>query len=112
MEILKPINLLVRFLIELCALAALGYWGFHNGNGTVLKIVFGIGAPLLAAIIWGAFVAPRASIQVPGWLHLLLEIVVIGSGAIALYFSKQPTLCYLYAGIYVINRILLTVWDQ
>jgi hypothetical protein len=112
MEIVKSINLLVRFLVELCALAALGYWGFHSGKGIFLKLLCGIGAPLLAAIIWGTFIAPRASVEVPDWLHLLLEIVVLGSAALALYFAKQPTLCFIYTAVVIINRIFLTVWDQ
>ena len=29
---MKAINLGVRFLLELCALAALGYWGFVTGQ--------------------------------------------------------------------------------
>lgn len=112
MELVKSINLLVRFLIELCALGALGYWGFHSENGIFIKIVYGIGAPLLAAVIWGMFVAPRASVEAPCWLRLLLEIIVLGFAALALYFAKLPTLCFIYTAVVIINRILLTIWDQ
>lgn len=112
MVIVKSINLLVRFLIELCALGALGYWGFHSENVIFIKSVYGIGAPMLAAVIWGMFVAPRASVEVPGWLRLLIEIVVLGSAALALYFANLPTLCFIYTVVVTINRILLTVWDQ
>jgi uncharacterized protein (DUF983 family) len=112
MAALKSLNLAVRFLLELCALAGLGYWGYHQGDGVFVKIILGIGAPLLAAVIWGAFVAPKAAVHVPGWLHFLLELIVIGTAAFALYLSKQPKLAAIYAGVYVVNRILLTVWKQ
>src|SRR5689334_23481657 len=60
MNTLHAANLGLRFLLELCMLAALGYWGFQAGDGPVLKIVLGLGAPLLAAVVWGLFIAPRA----------------------------------------------------
>jgi hypothetical protein len=51
MELWKSINLLVRFLLELSMLAALGYWGFTMHTGVLNKVLFGLGAPLLAAVI-------------------------------------------------------------
>jgi hypothetical protein len=52
-SILKGANLVLRFLLELCALAALCYWGFKTGTGSISKAVLGIGAPLAAAVLWG-----------------------------------------------------------
>ncbi|RIK40548.1 MAG: hypothetical protein DCC57_19460 [Chloroflexi bacterium] len=37
MTMIRAANLAVRFLLELCALAALGYWGFVTGNGASMK---------------------------------------------------------------------------
>ena len=51
-------NLTIRFLIELCALAALCYWGFATGNGTLAELALGLGTPALA-VLGGAFVAPK-----------------------------------------------------
>jgi hypothetical protein len=58
-------NLTVAFLLELCALAALGYWGFRTASGPAAKAALGIGAPLLAAVLWGLFAAPRAPVSIP-----------------------------------------------
>jgi hypothetical protein len=55
LEVIKNANLLLRFLLELCALAALGYWGFKTGGGMAAKVGLGIGAPLAAALVWGCF---------------------------------------------------------
>jgi hypothetical protein len=51
-------NLTLAFLLELCAMLALGYWGVRTGDGPVTKTALGIGAPLCAAIRWGLFAAP------------------------------------------------------
>jgi Protein of unknown function (DUF2568) len=51
MELIKGANLALRFLLELCALGALGYSGFKAGNTTIAKIALGVGVPLVAAIV-------------------------------------------------------------
>ena len=58
LEGVKIANLALRFLLEVCALVALGYWGFKTGGSLITKLALGIGAPLLAAVLWGTFVAP------------------------------------------------------
>ncbi len=67
MELIKGAHLALRFLLELCALSALGYWGFKTGSGAVAKISLGIGTPLMAAIVWGTFLSPQAPVRLP-WL--------------------------------------------
>ena len=76
-------NLTLAFALELCALAALGYWGFSVGGGPGAKAVLGIGAPLCAAVLWGLFAAPRAPVSVPllglGTRLLVFAFVVIAN---------------------------------
>ena len=80
-ELIKGANLALRFLLELCALVALGYWGFKTGSGALAKIALGIGTPFVAAIVWGVFVAARAPVALPGVVVLLLQALVFGSAA-------------------------------
>lgn len=61
MDVLKLLNLALRFLLELCLLAAVGYWGFKTQSGLLMKILFGIGLPVLIAVLWGTFLAPGQS---------------------------------------------------
>jgi hypothetical protein len=79
LELIKGANLALRFLLELCALVALGYWGFKTGSGMLTRIALGIGAPLVAAIVWGPFVAPGAPVSLSLPLTLLLQALVFGS---------------------------------
>ena len=51
---IKGANLLLRFLLELCALGVLGYWGFKTGSVMSTKVVLGVGAALVAAVVSGA----------------------------------------------------------
>jgi hypothetical protein len=84
LELIKVINLALRFLLELCALVALGYWGFKTGSRAITKIGLGIGAPLLVAVVWGTFLSPQALVQLPELLVLILQVLVFGSAAAAL----------------------------
>ena len=112
MDALKGINLAVRFLLEICVLICVGYWGFKTHTGWLLKILFGIGGPLLIAVIWGMFAAPKAAYQLQGLALLALEVVVFGSGVAALFLTNNNTLAWSFAVVVIINRILIFVWRQ
>lgn len=112
MDVLKVLNLLVRFLLELCMFAAVGYWGFKTYSGWAMKIIFGIGVPVLIAVLWGLFVAPRATYLLSGISYLAVELILLGSGAVALFASGNPTLGWVYAIILVVNKGLLVLWNQ
>ena len=106
------INLAVRFLLELCILVAVGYWGFTTSATGLGQVGWGIGAPLLIAVLWGCFGAPKAVFPLHGLLLLGFELVIFGAGPLALYAAGQPTLAIAFVVIYVLNKILLTLWQQ
>ena len=112
MDILKMLNLAVRFLLELCMLAAVGYWGFKTQSTWVLKVLFGIGLPVLIAVLWGTFLAPKATRPLSGASFLILELVLFSTGAFALFASGKPTLGWIYTIVLIVNKILLVVWKQ
>ncbi|MCY9667060.1 YrdB family protein [Paenibacillus alginolyticus] len=112
MIMMKAANLGLRFLLELCILASLCYWGFHIGNGWLLKGILGIGAPLLAAILWGMFVSPKASITVSQPLQFIIELVIFAAAIIALYVTGKHSLAICFALFYILHRILKFLWEQ
>jgi len=112
LELIKGANLALRFLLELCALGALGYWGFKTGHTTIAKIALGVGAPLVAAVVWAVFVSPQASVQLPGVVVLVLQVLVFGSAAAALVATDHRTLALVFVVTVVINALLMYVWGQ
>jgi hypothetical protein len=52
-----PINLAIRFLLELVALLAMGIWDWQQREGW-LRLVLAVGIPLTAALLWGIFAVP------------------------------------------------------
>jgi len=99
-------NLTVAFLLELCALAALGYWGVRTGDGPATKTMLGIGVPLLAAVLWGLFAAPRAPVSLPP-VKFAVELLVFGSAAVALYATGHRALAAALAVLVVANTLLV-----
>jgi uncharacterized protein DUF2568 len=112
MELIKGANLALRFLPELCALGALGYWGFKTGGGALAKIGLGVGAPLVAAVAWGVFVSPRAPVQLPGPMSLVLQVLVFGAAAAGLAATGHRTLALGFGVIVVLNVVLMYVCGQ
>ncbi len=112
MTALKNANLVVAFVLELCALAALAYWGFNTGEGTQTHLVLGIGAPLIVAAVWGLFLAPRAVRPIAPLANLVLKLIVFGAASLALAVSGQLTLSQILAVVAAINLSLAWVWKQ
>ncbi len=109
---MKSINLGVAFLLELCMLAALAYWGFQTGQTLLVRLVLGIGAPVLAALIWGRYMAPLSATRLTGAAYLVLKFVLFGLAALGLATTGQITLAIIFAVISVINQVLLFAWQQ
>ncbi len=112
LELIKGANLLLRFLLELFALGALGYWGFKTGDGMLAKVGIGIGAPLVAAVVWAVFVSPQASVQLPAILVLLLQVLAFGSAAAGLGATEHRTLDLVFGAVVVANAVLMYAWGQ
>jgi hypothetical protein len=107
-----PLNLALRFLLELAALTALGVWGYRSNQGGLRYLLAGA-LPLLAACAWGVFAVPhdpsrsgRAPVPVPGLLRLVLELAFFGLSTWALSRAGQPRLAFLLGGLCIVHYVL------
>jgi hypothetical protein len=107
-----PINLGLRFLLELVALITAGMWGWNQGND-FLRYVYAAGFPILLAAMWGAFNvlndpsrSGKAPVQVAGWIRLILELAFFSFACWALYDMKYQTIYQVFGAIVLIHYIL------
>lgn len=107
-----PINLAVRFLLEVMGLAALAWIGWQYGKG-VYKYVFAIGLPLLAACLWGVFAVPgdpgrsgNTVVAVPGLLRLTLETGFFAAATWSLIAVGAEKLGWIYAATVTVHYIV------
>ncbi len=110
---MHPLNLLVRFLLEIVLLVTLGYWGWYRGGGGGLGIVFALTVPFLAAFFWGTFAVPHdpsrsgeAPVPVPGIIRLLLELALFGFGVWALADAGLGGWGGLFGGLTFVHYVL------
>ena len=108
----NPINLAVRFLLELSALLAVGFWGWRQGKGS-FRFVLAIGLPLIAAVLWGTFAVPddpsrsgKAPVPVPGIVRLVLELAIFAFATWALYNAGATQLGWLLGVVTLVHYVL------
>jgi hypothetical protein len=97
----------MRFLLELCLLAALGSWGFRLGSGWPVRVLAGIGAPVAVAAVWGRYVAPKAQHRIDDPGRFVIELGLFALGAAALAAAGNPVPGGLLLVGYLLNRWLL-----
>jgi Protein of unknown function (DUF2568) len=107
--VIESLALLVRFLLELAALAAVGYWGFKTGDSALMQWVLGLGAPLLVAVVWGAFIAPKATVEVPKGVWIGLQVLVFGAAALALAAIAPEQLAAIFLAVVILDSAALAV---
>jgi anti-sigma-K factor RskA len=81
----------LRFSLELCALAAVAYWGWSE-HGGVWRWLLVVAAPLAVALLWGNTIAPKARRRMDDPWRLVVELLVFGSAVVALLDADQPVL--------------------
>ncbi len=107
-----PINLMIRFLLELIALGSVGLWGWKNYEGA-LQYVLGLGLPILMAVLWGTFTVPedpsrsgKAPVPVSGLVRLLIEILIFALAVWALFDIDLKEFSYALGDIVIIHYLV------
>jgi hypothetical protein len=103
---MRGTNLTIRFLLELCMLAAFAYWGQEAAGGAA-GWALGAGSALAAAVVWGLLIAPKAQRRLPEPRRMLLEAVLFGLAALALVAAGEALLGVALFAAFAVNRALL-----
>jgi hypothetical protein len=107
----KQVNLCLRFILEMTGLVVLGSWGWASGDG-VLKYIFALAVPIIAAAAWGIFAVPNdpsrsgnAPVAVPGIIRLLLELAFFSLVVWALFALHRPMFGSIIGGIVIVHYL-------
>lgn len=106
---LHVINEAIAFLLELVMLFALGCWGAKQGATLAASVLFGAGAPLAAAVVWGLFAAPKARVRLPLAGILAVKLLVFGSAALAVYALGRHAAAAVFAAMALANTAIAAV---
>jgi len=105
--VIRALNLGLRFLLELTALGALGFWGAQRDTGSVLRVTLAILCPLAMIVVWGLFVAPKARLGGTRAQRLVLGLVVFLIAAAAIATSGYPLLGVTFAALALVNTAVV-----
>jgi hypothetical protein len=97
----RTLILLVRFLSEIGALVAFTVWGFSESGW------FGVIPPIIAAAIWGRWMAPRSARRLPDPRRLVAELVFFGAAAAAFSAADAPAVGAFYGAIAIACAVLV-----
>jgi hypothetical protein len=100
------VNETLAFLLELIMLGLLAWWGAQAVSGLAGRILLAVAVPLLAAVIWGLFAAPRARVHLPLAGILTVKAIEFGGAAVALAALGHPVLAVVFAAVALVNTTL------
>ncbi|MEV0152815.1 YrdB family protein [Micromonospora sp. NPDC050686] len=106
---MKVILLALAFLLELALLVAAGWWGFTLDAGRPVRLLAGLGAPLLIAVVWGLFCSPRATVALPAPAKLAAQAACFVTGAVLLALAGRPAPAVLLVALWAVDKTLLRV---
>jgi hypothetical protein len=108
----KPLNLLLRFLLEIIALVVTGMWGYHlseSWTGILWAILF----PVIFATLWGVYAvredpgrSGKTVIPTPGIVRLLLELVLFGVATWMMIDLGYTVTGIIFGGVVLIHYLL------
>jgi hypothetical protein len=99
----------LRFLLELGAIVALGYWGVHASGDLPVQVVLAIAAPLGLIFIWALFIAPRAVYPIPRLAQAIGGGALLLISAVALVIAGLPVVGLVFGAMVAIDTAALAI---
>jgi hypothetical protein len=104
---MTALNLGLRFLLELCGIAALAAWGWSVSDALPLRLAAAVLAPAVLIVVWALVVAPRARNPVPQTSRMLIGTVLLLACAGLLAVAGPVGLAAVFAAANIANTALL-----
>ncbi len=107
----NPLNLAIRFLLELSAIGAFGIWGHSLSEGGA-RFLPAFLFPLLFALLWGVFAvrndpsrSGKTVVPTPGPARLLLELALFTTAAWMLFNLGHYLPAWIFSGLVLVHYI-------
>lgn len=96
---------IVRVVVLIAAIGSLALWGFASWD-LPWSIVIGIGAPVVALLLWALFLSPRPVLRVHPFLRAIVELFIYVGVTIAWWSMGQALIGTAFALVAVSAGVL------
>lgn len=86
-------------------LAAVIFWGFAAHRGLLVRLLTGVGIPVLLIGFWAVLMAPNATHRIPWPWEPAVALILFLAAAVAPSNAGRPVLALIFAGLGVVNAI-------
>lgn len=112
MNLLKSINLLLSFLLELALLFLVGYFGFQAGETLFLKYAFAIALPSIVIVLWGIWAAPKSQRRLKNPGRTAFKLTLFFAGALLACLAGIQVSAIVFAAVVILNAGLAFLFGQ
>ena len=106
---IKSLNLLVRFGLEMCLLAAIAVACWRTITNDTIRLVATITLPIIVMTVWATIVHGSG---VPFFVQIGTQITLFAIAYIALCLVRRYDLAAMFASAVAINAVLMVAWGQ
>ncbi|MBI1349502.1 MAG: DUF2568 domain-containing protein [Actinomycetales bacterium] len=99
---MTAVLLALRFVLELCLLAAFAVIGWDAFDNVVARLVAALALPLAVALVWGMALSPRRRIDLPLVVRVLAELALFLTAAVGVWSAGFPVAAIVLAAAEVV----------
>ncbi len=112
MQIIKLINQVVAFSLEIGMFIAIGYWGFYQGKTSLTKYSFAIVLTLIAITLWGIFAAPNSEYRLEFSTRIIFELSMFFLASFLIYRIGNLKLAICFGILAIISETIAYIYKQ
>ena len=112
MQILKSLNEILAFILELAMFFSIGYYGFTRGRTVTLKWIIAIICVLIAVTLWGIFAAPNSQTRLSFPIRLIFELSMFLLASLLLYKLNYSMVSFSFALLSIISVTMAYFFKQ
>ena len=108
----NPVNLAIRFILEVGAILTFGIWGFQVSDKWT-QYLFVILLPLTFALIWGVFAVKndpsrsgKTVVPTPGLIRLIIELGLFGAATWMIFNLDSVILGWIFGPIVLLHYVI------
>jgi hypothetical protein len=103
---LKTVNQVVTFLLEIAMLIAYGYYGMSGSQTFLYRLLFTIFLVALVIVLWGTFAAPKSARRLKMPYLAIFRTTVFLISAFLLFQAGQKNMAIILAGLSVVTQAI------